>query len=493
MTTAYTVTRGNEDGRQGRTVCDVVEAIGMGRAQLQALALTSAVLFANGSQIAMSSITAASIAEQWSLNRTQQSLLITVIFVGMCVGTVVGGQMADRIGRRTPIVFSSLLVSVVGVLSPFAPNWTAFSATRFILGLAMGLGLAPTCALLSEVSPEKWRIAMRSMSDGFFSLGFIYSALLATLDEPLMQSLHWQRLMVWNVAPSVTLGLFSFVFLQESPIFLANVGEHEKAQNVLAKLWHANRDDLTCTRYETTFKGTYGKSTMSQLGALFSSDLRPTMITVSFLAFCLNVYFYGGMYAQPQALKTSSSVMVTGWQMMFGGCFDLAGIAVSGLVATYMDRKTVLVFAMISAVLTITCFGYAAPLVGRNHVLEGVYQFGVYGFYWVPSLTTIALYQFVVETYPTCLASTACGVVMAFGRLGSIVAADLFEGIKALSGRWSDFCYIVAMACIICFFMITNVSEMPMEDPRERDALMSGKKQESSAWVQYGRSAARGP
>lgn len=475
-----------QPGRKPLTA--VIEDLGFGRAQIRQLCLAGVVLFGNGSQTAIASIMTLSIADEWHLNMLQRSLLITFLFSGMCLGGIFSGRIGDRWGRWYAVVISNIVQTLMGFLSAFSPNWVVLGVLRVLTGFGMGFGLPPMCALLSEVTPERWKIPIRAMNDAFFDLGFIYSAVLCSFDEPTLQVLHWRTLLMLNVLPPGLIGCLTFFFLQESPVFYASIGEDGKAAKILESFWRANKgpDSEPQVDYEPIAVAQdegHGKSNWAELSVVLGPKYWLLTAGFCYTSFCCNIYFYGGMYAQPQVMAKSSETLVAGWQMVIGGVFDLFGLVLAAFVARLLGRKPTLIFSLVSCCVLVVCFGFAGAKEGRGFMMEALYQIGVFGFYWVPSMMFVVLYQFALDAYPTAVASTGSGLCQASGRLGAIFGPEVFEYIKKVTGKWEIFCYTVAVASFLAtvFVAFIHIPASPSEDAfedesNEKEPLLKGTK-----------------
>ena len=64
--------------------------------------------------------------------------LIAVTLLGWGIGGLLGGILADYIGRRRTMIYAILAYSLMTGLSAFAWDWMSFAALRFLVGVAIG-------------------------------------------------------------------------------------------------------------------------------------------------------------------------------------------------------------------------------------------------------------------------------------------------------------------------------------------------------------------
>jgi len=443
---------------------EVIESIGFGWYQTWQVILTGLVYFELGCYVSMASMSTSSIAGAWNLNSLQKSLLTSFFFLGNFTGSLFSGRIGDRWGRKWPIVMANVVMTVVGFFSSFSPNWIVMAVFRIVEGMAVGFGIPAICAMTSEISPENWKIPMRAIGDGSFEIGFIYTAILGLIDEPSLQHMHWRALLMIDAVPGV-LALMTFCFLRESPAFLASKGKDHEAKEILAAIWRANKgsnsepriDYEPCAAQEETEKDS--QSALAEYKVVFGMKYLFNTFSFSFICACINIHFYGGLYMQAQVLGTQSEKVAPALQLAFGGFVDLIGVSLAIIVSRLLSRKAATIFGLLSCAISTIAFGVAGSFHGRGPWLEGVFQLGDFGFYWVPSMMFVVVYQFAIDTYPIEVAATATGVVVASGRIGAIIGPQVHEYLQKWTGQWNGFCWFVAAAALIGVFCVIFIKD----------------------------------
>mmetsp|Transcript_123967 Transcript_123967/g.386066 ORF Transcript_123967/g.386066 Transcript_123967/m.386066 type:complete len:495 (-) Transcript_123967:40-1524(-) len=451
------------DNQARPSVGEVIEDIGFGKAQLIILLTGGVVLFNRGIQMCLMSILTIPVAASFSLGPNSEGLLSTLMFVGMFLGTIASGYLGDRLGRRVPVCTSAVTVSLLGALSATAQSYQSLLVLRFILGFFMAFGDVPVTALLSEVTPKRWRIPIRAASEGFFDIGYTYAAFMATVMDPYLHNLAWRKLLLMASIPPGVIGVLTIFLLPESPVFLASSGDHARAHQVFTSLKRMNGVPHVSVDYKPPPSDQASTPAMEQLRIIFGPRFLRVTVILAYTTFIINFFYYGGMYTQPQVMQKGHGLL-PGWEIVLGGPADIFGILLATAVAQMLPRKVVLSFAMLMAALGITAFGYAGSLSERSIVLEAVYHFGVLGFYWVPAMTFIVLGQLSVETFPTVASATGGSVAFASGRLGALAAPLVFENIRAQTGHWNLFCYVAAVGCILAMLLVVCCWSPPAED-----------------------------
>jgi SHS family lactate transporter-like MFS transporter len=109
---------------------------------------------------------------------------ITVTLVMRPVGAMVLGSLADRYGRRRPLVWCVAYFSVITALTPFAPNYAVFVVLRGLYGIGMGGYWGIGASLVMESSPKRWRGLFSGIMQGGYSLGYLLAAVAIRVVEP---------------------------------------------------------------------------------------------------------------------------------------------------------------------------------------------------------------------------------------------------------------------------------------------------------------------
>ena len=173
---------------------------------------------------------------------------VASLLLGCAAGAFMAGWLADKLGRKTILLISSLCFAVSALGSGFAGASAEFILFRVLGGLAVGAASVLAPAYISEVTPAKYRGTLSSIQQIAIITGLFASSLSNYLlahvagDSTAVLALGYQawRWMFWVMTvPSVAF-FFSLLFIPESPRFLAASGKKEKALKVLTRLMGAD-------------------------------------------------------------------------------------------------------------------------------------------------------------------------------------------------------------------------------------------------------------
>src|SRR5438270_3523157 len=102
---------------------------------------------------------------------------ITLTLAFRPVGAFIFGLLADRYGRRLPLIIDLIFFSVVEVLSGFAPNYITFLVLRALFGIGMGGEWGVGASLAMEKVPPRLRGVLSGLLQEGYAAGYLLAAL----------------------------------------------------------------------------------------------------------------------------------------------------------------------------------------------------------------------------------------------------------------------------------------------------------------------------
>lgn len=139
-------------------------------------------------------------------------LSVTATLAMRPVGALLFGMMADRYGRRRPLMANVLFFSTVELLCGFAPNFTVFFILRMLFGIGMGGEWGVGASLAMEHAPVRWRGVLSGILQSGYSIGYLLAAFAARLVLP-----NWGwRAMFWVGGIPALLALYIRTKVPES-------------------------------------------------------------------------------------------------------------------------------------------------------------------------------------------------------------------------------------------------------------------------------------
>lgn len=385
----------------------------------------------------------------WRLEPKTVGLIGSAGTLGIVLGLLPAGRIADRYGRKTTLLAGIVIFSVFTFVASFSQSVTAIVICRFVAGLGQGAVFPVPYLLLSEFVNKRWRGTAVGLSNSL--LGFSYG--LNTLAGAVVighfaPESAWRTLLMIGGIP-ILLVLPIIKFLPESPRFLLKVGKVSAVRAFVEELEDSSgvphdeqlidREALKVLEYSSTrklsifdlFRPPYLKRCMIAYSALLSPFVVFYVITI----YGPSILNRMGASRQDALYYTSGLLFMT-----------VISTAIAGSIGDKISRRWGLV-----AIMTITTLGTIAlglPLPTAGVVVAAVVVWGcVYAGFPLAKL-------YMAEQFPTRLRGSGSMLGESITRfLGGVVLVYLFPILDAQLGS-SRLFLILAILTEICVLPI---------------------------------------
>jgi len=152
------------------------------------------------------------LAQQFGVTKKEIVLTTTATLAMRPLGALIFGLLADRYGRRIPLMANVIYFSVIELACGFAPNFTVFLILRALFGIGMGGEWGVGASLAMEAAPAKWRGVLSGILQSGYSIGYLLAAIAARFLLPMW---GW-RPMFWIGALPALLALYIRTKVPES-------------------------------------------------------------------------------------------------------------------------------------------------------------------------------------------------------------------------------------------------------------------------------------
>lgn len=382
----------------------------------------------------------AALAQEWSLTPTTLSWIASIGFLGMALGAVLGGLLADRIGRRQ--VFALTLLVYGAATGAAALSWSVASLLvfRFVIGLGLGAELPVASTLVSEFAPAKVRARLVVGLEAFWALGWLMAALIGFFVVTQGEG-AWR----WAFAIGALPAFYAVVVrrsLPESVRFLELRGRTEEAEVIVRRFERS-------AGVEPVPSPPAVRTAAPRPSALFARQTRIRTAALWAIWFLLNAAYYGAFIWLPTLLVADGFSLVRSFAYTLAITLaQLPGYAAAAvLVETWGRRPTLALFLTGSAVgaALFASAGSAVEVVGYGCLLS-FFALGAWG----------ALYAVTPEIYPTLLRATGAGWAAGFGRIGSILAPLSVPPLRAAGGTglvFGTFAVALLLAAVAVYWL----------------------------------------
>ena len=379
--------------------------------------------------VGMLSFVIAALHKEWQLSTVEMGWIGSVSSIGMAVGAILFGMMADRFGRKAILILTLLVFSIGSGISAFATGYGIFLVLRFIIGAGLGGELPVASTLVSESVPVEKRGRSVVLLESFWAAGWLLAAIISYFVMPL-----WG----WRVAIFATglAGLYAFYFRE---------GIHEsRAFKKVA------RPGLIKT-LTTLWRPPYVRSTL-----------------MLWIVWFMVVFSYYGMFLwlpSVMVLKGFSLINSFGYVLIMT-LAQLPGYFVAAWLIEKWGRKTVLSLFLLGTAGSALGFGMATslPMLLTAGMLLSFFNLGAWG----------ALYAYSPEQYPTIVRSSGSGMAAGIGRIGGIVGpllvGHLLGANWSVTGIFGIFTVSILIAIVAIIFLGKETMGVKLADTIETSA-----------------------
>jgi AAHS family 4-hydroxybenzoate transporter-like MFS transporter len=391
------------------------------RYQLRVAILCGLIVFIDGFDAQGMGYVAPALSAALGIPRSVLGSVISSGLVGMMVGALGSGPLADKIGRRPVLIASALIFGIGSLLTATATTVEWLIAFRVLTGIGMGGAMPNAIALTSEYMPSRRRAtAVATMFCGF-SLGAAVGGVIAAA---LIPRFGWQSVFVVGGVVPILIALVALVWLPDSIKFLiVKGGKDAKVREYLARMAPGRELPATLIAGEDE----HAKGAGSPVAQLFTEGRAGStaLIWVVYFMNLLNLYFLNSWL--PTII--SDSGIAVGTAIVITSLFQLGGTVGALLLGGVLDRTRsfgVLALCYLWAAVSILFIGQSGTSVPLLAITVFSAGLGVIGGQTSSNALT-------AEFYPTRMRSTGVGWALGIGRIGSIVG-PILGGMLLASG-----------------------------------------------------------
>ncbi|MCM3136118.1 MFS transporter [Paenibacillus polysaccharolyticus] len=331
-------------------------------------------------EVGMISFIVAALAKEWSLSPGQVGVLTSINSIGMALGALLAGALADRFGRKAILMWTLLIFTIASGLSALATGFAVLCALRLVAGIGLGGELPVASTLVSESMPTAERGRAVVLLESFWAGGWIVSALIANFVIPEYG---------WRIAFAIgALPAFYALYLRRAIQDPPRYKNHTKLHKI-------------------TFR--------EKVATVWSAPHRRTTLMLWILWFTVIFSYYGMFLWLPSVVMAKGFTLVKSFQyVLIMTIAQLPGYFTAAYFIERFGRKFVLVVYLTLTAFSAIAFGLAtteATILAAGICLS-FFNLGAWG----------GLYAYSPELYPTSVRSTGVGLATSVGRIGGVLA-----------------------------------------------------------------------
>ncbi|VVD82566.1 3-(3-hydroxy-phenyl)propionate transporter [Pandoraea iniqua] len=345
------------------------------------LGLCFAVALLEGLDLQSVGVAARGMAKEFGLSVAQMGIAFSAGTFGLLPGAMVGGRLADSIGRKRVLMLSAALFGVLSIATAFVSDFWMLVIVRVLTGIGLGGAMPNLIALSSEaVAPRLRGTAVSIMYCGI-PLG---GGIAATIGMLAVSDADWRHIFyVGGVGPLLLLPLLA-MFLPESKAFAAATSQGQRT------------------------------TPAPFMSVLFSEGRGVSTVQLWLSYFCTLIVLYFLLNWLPSLMGSRGLARgEIGWVQILFNVGSAVGVLCLGLL---MDR------VRMSVVIGGMYLGMIASLIGLA-AAQGFAVLATAAFFAGMFIIggQSVLYALAAAYYPTAMRGTGVGAAVAIGRIGSVV------------------------------------------------------------------------
>ena len=355
------------------------------------------------------------LAKEWGLTPEQVGWIGSIGLIGMALGAVLAGTVADRLGRKKVFAATVILYSVSTGLCAVAWSYESLLFFRFLVGFGLGGELPVAATLMSEYAPSHLRGRFIVLLESFWGIGWLVAACISYL---LIPKFGWQIAFWIGAAPALYVFLIR-MHMPESIRYLISKNKIDEAKEIILDLEKKLlvKSEPFAEKLSPAELGSE-KTAQPKFSSLWSPQFRTRTIML-WLAWFGIVYSYYGIFMWLPSIVFAQgfAVVKTFEYVLVMTLAQLPGYYAAAWLVDIIGRKyTLSLFLLLSGVCSYF-FGNAAD---PNSLLMwgaamSFFNLGAWG----------VIYTYTPELYPTSIRALGSGWAAGFGRIGGMLAPML--------------------------------------------------------------------
>ena len=386
---------------------EILDNAPMGILQMIVVGITCMLNGLDGFDVLSISFASPGIAAEWGIDRATLGIVLSMELIGMAIGSIVLGGIADKIGRRRTSL-GCMAVMAVGMLSTtVVGDIVQLSICRIFTGLGLGGLLAAINALAAEFANRKRRYLCVSIMSIGYPIGGVIGGLIAA---QLLAHYPWRSVFYFGAAATTLFIPLFFFLVPESIHWLIRKQPKnalEKTNAALRRMGHGPVDILPEVAPEMR------KKSMSDL---FSPGLARITLIVT-VAYLLHVttYFFILKWVPKVVADMGFAASSAGNILTCANIGGAVGGAVFGLLTLRFDPRKLTVGTMALGALFIALFGSVPADLFYIGLVAGVC--GFFG-----NTAIVGMFAMFAHAFPTHVRASGTGFSVGIGRGGAILS-----------------------------------------------------------------------
>lgn len=379
--------------------------------------------------------------DTWGLTTDQVGNIGSVGLLGMAIGAVLSGSVADRIGRKKVFALTLVMYSVATGLCGLAWSYSSLLFFRFIVGFGLGGQLPVAVTLVSEFTPAKHRGKFLVLLESFWAVGWLLAAVISYLVIP---KFGWHIAFFIGALPALYI-FYLWKFIPESPRFLEEKGRVEEAVAVYHRIVGEDPQEDELKLDLSQIKNEPKEVKNATVAELFSQKFLRRTVFLWLLWFGIVFSYYGIFTWLPSILAIQGFSLTKSFSyVIVMTVAQIPGYFTAAYLVDRIGRKPTLAMFVLGTAVSAYFFGQGgsvAMILGFGSLMS-FFNLGAWGI----------LYTYTPELYPTRARGTGAGWAAGFGRIGGILAPAVVG--RMLGAGYSTEVVFLMFTGVLCLVVL---------------------------------------
>jgi benzoate transport len=386
---------------------DVLDKKAMTSRQLIVVILAIGLNALDGIDILSISFAAPGISAEWGIGKAALGVVLSMELIGMCVGSILLGSMADNIGRRKTVLTCLVLMTIGMFMVTTVSGIVGLSIWRVLTGIGIGGMLAAINPLAAEFSNAKNRTVALSFVVIGYPIGGIIGGIFIV---PLLKTYDWRAVFYLGTIATFAFIPLVYFLIPESVHWLIRknpVNALEKVNFTLKKLGHdpvESLPDINVNAPKLSVLDIFNKR-------LFATTI---VVTLAYLFHITTFYFilkWVPKIVVDMGFVASSAAVVLTWANVGGAL----GGALFGFAALRFKLKYLTIAILIASIVMLSLFGQSPSDITTLAWLAALAGM-------CTNAGVVGLYSIFAYAFPTHVRAFGTGFAIGIGRGGAVIS-----------------------------------------------------------------------
>lgn len=450
------------------TRADAAPAAAGSKFQRQVAVLSGAGMFLDGFDVSVIAVALPGLKRQWEISGGIEGIVAASAIVGMFLGMMFGGKLADSLGRRKMYMIDLSGFVIFALLAALTQNAWQLIATRFLLGLFIGADYPISSSITAEFTAPKRRGRFIILMSLFWQVGAFCAYMTGIAMHPLGESAWRWMLGLGAVLAAITLVLRHKV--PESPRWLREHGRIEEANSVMREITAIQGAyfDENDTLAESAQESMQSKSRVyGTWWELFSPNMIRSTIFCCTFWFAFAVSFYGIQMYTPSILEpfTQGNTILAYIGSSIIALLGVAGAGIGMYTVEKIGRRPQILWCFAGMIVVLVALALTDnPSIGLLiFLLSGAILLANLG----PGVLDMVYPN---ELFPTRLRASGTGFAGSISRIGAILGVTVFpvmvENWGMSRSTWL-FAGVAVVGLIVSYFLAPETKGKSLEELEE--------------------------